>query len=193
MQTAGIVVLCLFGGALFVLLVGGLATLIVLHVRLKRAMSEISTEFRHAVEKMETASVKLSADVEASIAGARTSFSGIRADMKTILTEHGNQVADTLARHDKAFQEKLGKINGAALEAACVRAVQAANQIVQVASFLRTMISEGAEPATASNLAPEEYGPSETIYSTQSRIAATDEAVFELEDAEAMSGAASAE
>lgn len=193
METAGIVLLSIFGGAIFIVIIGALATLIVLHIRLKKSQNETEKAFRRAVDEINALVVKLSGDVDASISGARTSFSGIRSDIKTALDAHANQVGDTLAKHDKAFQDKLGKINGTALEAACVRAVQAANSIVQVASFLRKMIAEGGEPSTASNLAPEEYGPAETVYSQQSRTAELDDSVFEIEGADVMSDAAPAE
>src|SRR5271163_1178229 len=159
MNSAATVLVSLFVGAFLVVILGGLATLIVLHLRLRKAQIEISAEFRAAVDKLGTLTEKLAADVDASISGARTSFGGIRQDIKAALESHGNLVADTLAKHEKDFQEKLGKINGAALEVACARAVKASNQIVQVASFLQSLMTQGAEPASAETPAPEAYGP----------------------------------
>ena len=193
METAGVVVLALFGGAIFIVILGGLATLIVLHIRQRKMQIEISAEFRAAVDKLGTLTQKLAADVDGSISGARTSFGGIRTDIKAALEAHGNLVADTLAKHEAAFQEKLGKINGAALEVACARAVKASNQIVQVASFLQSLMTSGAEPASAEAPAAEAYGPEDTVYARRSHTAAVDEAISGLEDLENMSEMAPAE
>lgn len=182
MQTASVVIVSLFLGALFIVILGGMATLIVLHLRLKKSLADASVAFVASV-----------ADMKSLVDGARTSFGGIRQDIKTALNEHGNLVADTLAKHEAAFQEKLGKINGAALEVACARAVKASNQIVQVASFLQTLMTSGSEPASAEAPAAEAYGPEDTVYARRSRTAEVDEAISGLEDLENMSDMAPAE
>ena len=182
MGTAGIVVISLFLGALFIVIIGALATLIYLHIRLKKAMADVSSQFNVAA-----------ATINDSITGARTSFTGIRQDVKTALETHGNHVADVLAKHQKAFEETVGKVNGAALEAACVRIVKATGQISGVAKSLQALLyaqDGGMEPAapTAVPLAPEEYGPEDTIYAVQSpsaRMDAESEAADAIENVSA--------
>jgi hypothetical protein len=187
MNTAAVVLVSIFIGALFIVILGGLATLIYLHIQVRKAQTEMLAEYQESTEWLRKMAGDLVGEVSEQVSGARTSFSGIRTDIKAALESHGNLVADTLAKHEAAFQEKLGKINGAALEVACARAVKASNQIVGVATFLQKMLAEGAEPATDEKLAPDSYGPEDTVYTKQSRTAAVDEAIFALEDLDAMS------
>jgi hypothetical protein len=168
MNTAGIVVVSLFLGALFIVILLALATLIYLHLQLKKAVADVSVKFAATAK-----------EINDSITGARTSFTGIRQDVKTALDNHGNQVADVLAKHQKAFEETVGKVNGAALEAACVRIIKATGQISGVAKTLQAMLyaaDGGLEPPapSATPLAPEEYAPEDTIYSAQSPAAKMD-------------------
>ena len=175
MSSAGLIVISLFAGALFIVIILALAALIYLHLQLKKTVAEAVAGFAAAT-----------ASIQDSITGARTSFTGIRQDVKTALETHGNQVADVLAKHQKAFEETVGKVNGAALEAACVRSIKAAGQITAVAKSLQALLyaqDGGMEPApTAAPLAPEEYGPEDTIYAVQSPQAKMD-ALSEAADA----------
>ncbi len=165
MNTAGLVVVCLFAGALFVVILAALATLIFLVLQLKKQVTTAVSGFTTATKA-----------IDDSIAGARTSFAGIRQDVKASLTEHSNRTADVLAAHQKAFEDTVGKVNGAALEAACKRSIQAAAQIVDVATNLKQLLyaAEGGMEQPPVPLAPEEYAPSESIYATQSPTARAD-------------------
>ena len=166
MNTASLILVALFGGALFVIVLLGVATLIYLHFQLKKQVESAVLGFATAAR-----------EINESIAGARTSFSGIRQDVKISLENHGNQVADVLAKHQKAFEETVGKVNGAALEAACARSIQAAGQIVAVAKELKTLLyaAEGGLETPQTPLAPEEYAPSDTIYAIRGPAAKMDD------------------
>lgn len=184
MNPAGLILASLFAGGFLVIIVGGLATLIYLHIQFKKQVATVTAQFAATAK-----------EITESITGARTSFGGIRQDVKTALTSHENQVGDVLAKHQKAFEETVGRINGVALEAACAHVVQASKQIAGVAVNLQRLLypvdgEEEREPVRVP-LAPEEYAPDDTIYSGQTSSARMDRLADAADAVEHMSDNAS--
>ena len=68
-------------------------------------------------------------------------------------------------------------INGEMLQQASLRAVQALRELAVLAVSLRNLLHEH-EEAPRKDLGPEEYGPSDTIYDTQSATGRKDDEAF---------------
>jgi predicted membrane metal-binding protein len=176
MNVAAAILIAIFAGAFLVVIVGALAALIVLHLRMRKSQKETLAAFTEFTTGLDSALAKQRSDTAAIIDGARNSFTGIRQEIKTSQEAQANALARTLKDHEQAFRETMGKINATALEAASVRGLQAANRIVQVAQTLQAMLIEGAAPPTGTDLAPEEAAPNDTIYAMQGYTARLDEA-----------------
>lgn len=174
MQTASLVLISILGGVVLVVLVAALATVIVLHFRALKSNKEL-----------QAALTDYAADFEKMIEGARSSFGGLRADIKASQDAQKKALDATLKKHEDAFRETMGRINATALEAASVRGLKAAQEMTQVAAMLKNMLLAHDVPQPGEDLGPEEYGPSETIYSRQGDTAKMDDivAAAEAEDA----------
>lgn len=177
MNPAAIAIVSLFAGVVLVIIVGGLATLIYLHIQFKKQVATVTAQF--------TATAK---EITESITGARTSFGGIRQDVKTALIAHGNEVGDVLAKHRKSLDEMIGKINGVALEAACAHVVRSSKEIAAVAVNLQRLLYpiDGIEQGEVIRppLAPEEFAPEDTVYVAQTATARSDTLASALDDLE---------
>jgi hypothetical protein len=194
MATFGIVLASIFGGILFVILVAGIAAMIFLHLRTQkeyRALSQqMNTFAKETTRNFESFSSDLAAvltqqraDVGTMIEGARSSFTGIRQDIKAAQDSQAKAIGIVLKKHEAAIDDLLGKFNGKQIEAAAIRIVGATKEMVRVASLLNQLVmSQDVMPAN--DLAPEEYGPSDTIYGRQSEAAILDNAVLDEEAAE---------
>lgn len=173
MNVAAVAIVSIFAGIFLVALIGGMATLIVLHLRAQKANKELLSKF---VEFGDALTLTLKAhrdEITGIIEPAKASFSGIRQDIKAAQQAQDKLLAAALKAHDQGFREVMGKINPAAMEASSVRLLNATGKIVQVASTLQALLVTHEVPEGAQDLAPEQYGPSDTIYSTvseQSRL-----------------------
>jgi hypothetical protein len=182
MATVGLVLLSVFGGIFFVLLVGGMATLIVLHVRGQKSAKEHAGAMADFAEDMESLLESQRAELTSLIEGARASFSGIRQEIKASQDAQSKVLAKALKDQEAVFEAKVGNINGEILQAASVRAVQACSKLSTLAVTLQTMLVAH-EVQPGADLAPEEYGPSDTIYDSQNITGRRDDAAL-AEEAE---------
>lgn len=181
METVGVILASVFAGVFLVLLVAGMVMLIVLHLRSKKESEALRESMANFIKlSAETQNLQLQ-QLTGIIEGARSSFTGIRADIKTSQEAQAKALAKTLKDHETAFKETIGKINGDALLRASMQALQATREISALCITLKSLLSDHEAPAAMTELGPEEYGPSDTIYSRQSEAARLDQA--ELNDA----------
>lgn len=187
MNSVAISIVSVFAGVLLVLLIGGMAALIVLHLRAAKAHRELLTRMdvfaQETTENFATFSTSLAgvltqqrADVGTMIDGARSSFTGIRQDIKTAQEAQGKSLAKSLKEFEAAFRESIGKINGEALFKASVENMRAVREMTALCITLKSVLADHEAPAALTELGPEEYGPSDTIYSRVAETARLDEA-----------------
>lgn len=181
-STLAAVIVAVFAGALFVILVGGLAALIVLHIRGQKSAKEHAGAMADFAADMESLLESQRAELTSLIEGARASFSGIRQEIKASQDAQSKTLAKALKDQEAVFEAKVGNINGEILQAASIRAVQACSKLSTLAVTLQTMLVAH-EVQPGADLAPEEYGPSDTIYDMQNVTGRRDDAAL-AEEAE---------
>lgn len=182
MNTLAAVIVAVFAGALFVVLIGGIATLIVLHIRSQKASKENSGIMADFMADLGTLLESQRTEMLSLVEGARASFSGIRQEIKASQDAQSKTLAKALKDQEAVFEAKVGNINGEILQAASVRAVQACSKLSTLAVTLQTMLVAH-EVQPGADLAPEEYGPSDTIYDMQNVTGRRDDAAL-AEEAE---------
>lgn len=184
MNTIGVVALSLLAGIFLVILVGGLATLIVLHLRVQKSHAGLVEAMAVFTAKQESSIGRTLEGLEKIVESARSSFGGIRQDIKTSQDAQGKLLTKSLKDHEAVFSEKVGAINGQVLEQASIRAMRALDGLNQLTNTLRNLLhSHEMRPGT--ELGPEEYGPSDELFVKQGDTARMDEIVNEAESATA--------
>lgn len=195
MNLVGIIALSLLAGAFLIVIVGGLATLIVLHLRVQKshaelvsAMAEFTANQSSSIGQnhenlenlMEDAAAEFGdlvgqckVDLVAIIESARSSFGSIRQEIKTSLAVQDELFDASLKAHASLISEKVGSINGQMLEQASIRAVRALGELTQLTTTLRNLLHSH-ETQPGADLAPEEYGPSDDLFVKQGDTARMD-------------------
>ena len=169
MNVAGIFLLSILGAILFVVLIAGIAAMIVLHFRTQRMFGELKESL-----------TAFSTDLKGMVEKTQTSFTGIRADIKTAQEKQGKELSKTLKEHEAAFRDTIGKIDGETLVRASVQALHTMRELAALAQTFKNLLADHEAPA-AMNLAAEEYGPSDTIYEMPSRTSQLDEVALREE------------
>lgn len=182
MTTLAAVIVAVFAGALFVVLIGGIATLIVLHIRGQKSAKEHAEIMADFMADLENLMNDAKQELGTIVGDARASFSGIRQEIKASQDAQSKSLAKALKDQEAVFEAKVGNINGEILQAASVRAVQACSKLSTLAVTLQTMLVAH-EVQPGSDLGPEEYGPSDTIYDMQNVTGRRDDAAL-AEEAE---------
>jgi len=185
METVGVILASVFAGVFLVLLVAGMVMLIVLHLRSKKESQALRESMANFIKlSAETQNLQLQ-QLTGIIEGARSSFTGIRQDIKTSQETQAKSLAKTLKDHETAFRETIGKINGDVLLKASMQAVQALRELSALSITLKNLLVDHETPAASSELGPEEYGPSDTIYAKVSEASRMDMAEMNEAVAEA--------
>lgn len=151
MNSAGLIVIAIFGGALLVLLLVGMLVLGWVLWQVKAAVAEHS---------------KL-------LESSKTQFAAIHADMARQQEQFAKDTHAVLQTHANAIGIIVGKINGDVLAEASVRAVNACARMEKMAVAVEKLLLT-VDTAPESNLDPEAYGPTDTIYGTVSDVARGD-------------------
>lgn len=170
MNSAGIVVLALLGGALVVLLILGM---IVLAWGLWVVWKEIKADQR--LREAQAAEVKATTDA------TKSSYASIKAEMTRQQEAFLKETRQLIEGVSAKMEESVGRINAQALEAASTRGLQACIRMERVAVAMQKLLLT-VDTLEENHLAPEEYAPDDnTIYSRQSDVARSD-AEAETED-----------
>lgn len=185
MNVAAIVIASIFGGALFIVILAGMAALIFLHLRAAKERAELTKTLTAFQEKMESITGQAKADLTGIVESAKSSFSGIRVEIKTSQELQAKALGKSLKEFEAAFRETIGKINGDMLLKSSMQALQATREISALCVTLKSLLVDHEAPAATSELGPEEYGPSDTIYSQVSPAARMDAALEQQEAADA--------
>lgn len=157
MNVIGIVSLSLLCGLFLALLIGGLATLLWLAVKLRREVSQMTAA-------MQTLIAGNHAEMKSSIESAKASFSSIRTEMKTVLDTHNKSTRSMLEEHRKQMKEGIDKINAEALIGASARAVQACQRLENAAGIIQKLFLDANDVPTGRGYAPEETAPENTTF-----------------------------
>lgn len=195
MNSVAVAIIAVFFGALLVLLIGGMGALVYLHLKANRAHAEllarmeafeksIQESFSSFGEDLEATLTKYQGESVTLIDGARSSFTGIRQDMKASHDALAKGIAEVLTKHEMAFKESIGRINGEALLKASMQALQATKEISALCFTLKNLLVDHQAPAAETELGPEEYAPSDTIYTKMSEAARMDAAIADMEAAD---------
>lgn len=152
MNVIGIVSLSLLCGLFLALLIGGLAMLVWLAVKLRRE----NAQMREAIQSL---IVTHQAELKSSIESAKASFGAIRTEMKTVLDTHNKATKSTLDEHRRQMKEGIDKINAEALIGASARAVQACQRLENAAGIIQRLFMDTENRPTheyrAEEMAPE--------------------------------------
>ena len=165
MSTVAVAIVSVFASFLLLIIVLGLIALIVLHLRAQKANKDLVAFL-----------AQYKTDLAGIVEGARSSFAGIRQEIKASQEKQDKLLAAALKAHDAGFREAIGKFNPTALEAASIKIFNASATLVRVASTLQALLVSHEVPEGAADLTPEEYAPSDTIYSAISESARLDQA-----------------
>lgn len=170
MNSAGIVVLALLGGALVVLLILGM-------IMLAWGLWIVWKEIKADQKLRETQAAEMKATAEST----KSSYASIKAEMTRQQEAFLKETRQLVEGSSAKMEESVGRINAQALEAASMRGLQACIRMEKVAVALQKMLMTVDTPEE-NRLAPEEYAPNDnTIYSRQSDVARGD-AEAETED-----------
>lgn len=162
METVGIVLVSLLAGAILLVNMAGMVTLIVLHLRARKMHSEL-------VKAMTEFTGETSRIVEA----CRSAFGGIRQEIKSAMEGQTRAIGTTIGAHEAKFNEALGKINGEALMRASVEALRALKELSALTVTLKNLLVDHSAPAA--ELGPEEYGPNDDLFVKQGDTARMDD------------------
>jgi hypothetical protein len=180
MSSVGLILASFLAGILMLLIVAGLAALIWLHIRSQRQMEELAKNLvGFSQELMDTLELHRT-DTTSMIDGARSSFTGIRQEIKTSQDAQAKALAAALKAHETAFKDTIGRINGDVLVKASVEAIRATRELSVLAQTLKNLLADHAAPA-ATDLGPEEYGPSDTIYAMRNDAGRLDDSAMQDE------------
>jgi len=177
MQTTAAIIIALFAGALFIVIIGGMAALIVLHIRGQKSAAELQKSMAAFISESKTGQESFQKELSGIVDGARSSFSGVRTEVAKALETQLKAVSKALKDQEQVFADKVGNINGEVLQASSLRALQACRDLSILTNTLRNMLVDH-EVQPGANLAPEEYAPSDTIYSRQGMVDRADEAAI---------------
>lgn len=175
METVGIILASILGGIFVVVLVGGMATLIVLHIRGQKSAAALQKSMADFIAESKMGQDSFQKELSGIVDGARSSFSGVRTEVAKALETQLKAVSKALKDQEQVFADKVGNINGEVLQAASIRALQSCRDLSSLTITLRNMLVEH-EVQPGANLAPEEYGPSDTIYAMQGAVDRADAA-----------------
>lgn len=152
MNTVGIVAISLLAGMFLLAMVAGLVLLIVLAMRLSRALDKSQKENAAVYAETRTALSGYQAEIKAAIDSAKASFSAIRTETKTILEEHRKQM-----------QGGIEKINAEALQGAAARSIQACMRLEKVAVTMQSLFLD-AETRPTHEYGAEDFAPEATTF-----------------------------
>jgi hypothetical protein len=191
MQTAAIVMLCLFGGVFLTVITGGMVAIGFFLHRIQRMLQAIERRDQESFESISKIindfSVSVQAILEASdehlqdtvdeaknvSESAKSSMNGLRQEMRQTLANNLEESRKTLEFHHASMKEVVGKINGEALVSASLRAQEAFKKMEQLMTALHRMLLDHGEHEE-NNYGPEEFAPDgESIYA-QSSVAKGD-------------------
>lgn len=181
MQTTASVIVALFLGALFVVIVGGMALLVFLHLRLQKMAKELSEMMGNFVPQLKSSTEASQKELNRILEGARSNFSGVRADVSKALETQMKSVSKAMKEQEQVFAEKVGNINGEVLQAASIRALRACQDLSALTVTLKNLLVSHEVSQPGAELGSEEYGPSDTIYAMQSATDRADAAVIREE------------
>lgn len=172
MNVAAVVIVSVVAAILLVLLVAGMGAMIFLHLKTQKAIVEL-----------QTAIAEFAGESKTLIEGARSSFTGIRQDIKAAQDSQSKAIGIVLKKHETAIEDLIGKFNGKAIEIAAYKITGATAKVERVVGLLNQLVMDR-DVIQPNDLGAEEYAPSDTIYGTRSEAARLDDAVMEEEAAE---------
>jgi gas vesicle protein len=175
MQTTAAIIIALFAGALFIVIIGGMAALIVLHIRGQKSAAELQKSMADFIAESKAGQESFQKELVGIVDGARSSFSGVRTEVAKALETQLKAVSKALKDQEQVFADKVGNINGEVLQASSLRALQACRDLSILTNTLRNMLVDH-EVQPGADLAPEEYAPSDTIYAMQGAVDRADAA-----------------
>ena len=145
MGTIGVIVISVLGGMFALAVLIGLILLLYLAWRLLQLLKQ-SQEQNQAVSH-ETKSV---------LESAKSGFSSIRNETRTLLEEHRRQFGEILELHRKEMQQGIDKINAEALQAAAARSIEACMRLEKAVGIFQKLLLDNEERVT------HEYGAEDT-------------------------------
>ncbi len=180
MQTTAAIIIALFAGALFIVIIGGMATLIFLHIQGQKSAAALQKSMADFIAESKSGQESFQKELAGIVDGARSSFSGVRTEVAKALETQLKAVSKALKDQEQVFADKVGNINGEVLQAASMRALQSCRDLSSLTITLKNLLVEH-ETMPGADLAPEEYGPSDTIYSQPSIVDRADAAAIRAE------------
>lgn len=195
MNVVGIIALSLLAGIVLVVIIGGLVTLVLLHLRVQKSQTELVKALTEFTSKWESSSgqavdnlerlmedagkefcdiaVQYKTELVGVVESARSSFGGIRQDIKTSQENQTNSIGIVLKAHAERFEAAMSRINGEALTRASIEALRALRELSALTVTLKNLLVDHQSPAA--ELGPEEYGPSDELFVGQSDTARLDD------------------
>ena len=137
MSEIGIVLVSLLGGAVLITLLAGVAYLAWQSFSLRKTQAEIRALIAGNLQETKSA-----------LDAAKSSFSTIRSETKSILEEHR-----------KAMQAGIASINAEALTTAAVRCFEGCQRLEKAIAVFQRLILENTDQRTPGDYAPEETAP----------------------------------
>lgn len=172
MNVIGIIALSLLAGIVLVVQIGGLATLIVLHLRVQKSHVALAAAMEKFAMDAASSSGQARESLSGIVEGARNSFGGIRKEIVTAQENQSRSIEIVLKAHSEGFNAALGKINGEALTRASIEALRALRELSALVVTLKNLLVDHQAPAA--ELGPEEYGPSDELFVRTSDTARMD-------------------
>lgn len=173
MNTVGIIALSLLAGIVLVIIIGGLATLILLHIRVQKSHTALVNAMEKFTADIWSSSGQARESLSGIVEGARNSFGGIRKEIVTAQENQSKSIEIVLKAQGEQFNAALGKINGEALTRASVEALRALKELSALTVTLKNLLVDHSAPAV--DLGPEEYGPNDDLFVKQGDTARMDD------------------
>lgn len=162
MNSAGLIVIAIFGGAMLVLLIAGMMVLGWVLWQAKAAIAELQREL-----------VANGAESKRHLEDSKTQFAAIAIEMNRQMVAHQQETRSQLAGHASLMAAEISKINATALAGASIQAIKACARLELLAVAVEKLL-RNVDTSPESTLDPEAYGPTDTIYGTVSDVARGD-------------------
>lgn len=171
MNTVGIVILSILGGALLLALLLGIGLLLWKAFESARLFRELSalllsvqTETRALLatsqSEIKAVNEQHAGRMKAEFDSARAALNTLRADVRNAWVEEVRAIHGALQDHRKEIAASIEKINAEALQTAAARSVDAVRKLEKTVEFLQKMLLEAGE-RPGKEYGPEEYAEEE--------------------------------
>lgn len=201
MQSAGLVAISLLGGVLLVVILGGMCLLGYFMLQARKVAAGHSGELKamldtqkvflvswleqaeEVVSESRTENEAFSAENKAIIEGLKSSLTSSRAESRTTQAEFSKDIKAILKSQNDEMKKRVESINGEALQAASIRAINACLRIEKITALLQGMLlTHNEREESPTGLGAEEYAPDDagTIY--DQNPTAKQDALFDFDE-----------